>query len=298
MVRLANLHVATKWLATTHGEVSYPTWDLEVHGIRGGKSGVSAPMASKILLTKCFGVRRLELRDFGRMSVRVLQSPGLSRELSRSTRVRALERSRERGRTLTIRHCSGLTSLHLLTDFPDKPSIYSSLSLPFKLRSLYLYNSSYRPELIAMLFHASSETLATLSLSVLQSSPSYASLVNSFHLIASSLRTLHINHRPSPEFIRVLRLCATLKHLSCNSTVDIGGVLDSVSCPIDSLAIELDYSLEETLRTLEGRMGAPSMAGLKKLRVKVLIEGVGTRLEELGRECSRREIALEIEARG
>lgn len=80
-VRLATQTTATKWLATTHGEVEYPTWDLEMRGILGGKSGVSATMASRVLV-KAFGVRRLELRDFGRLSVRSLQNPGLRRESS------------------------------------------------------------------------------------------------------------------------------------------------------------------------------------------------------------------------
>ncbi|KAL8283568.1 hypothetical protein RQP46_005671 [Phenoliferia psychrophenolica] len=268
-VALAKADTANKWLHTTHGEVAYPTWDLELHGIRGGKSGVSAQMASKVL-SKAFGVRRLELRDFGRMSVRVLQNDGLRQ----------------------------LTSLHLLTDFPDKPLLYDTLSLPFHLSSLYLFNSSYRPELIHLLFRSASRTLRTLSLSVLQSAPSYPALVTSIPLVSSTLRTLNINHRPSTAFIDSLATCTALLHLATNSTVDIGAVLDAVQCPLETLRIELDYSLEETLRVLHARMGAPSMTKLRRLTVKVLIEGVGDRLDQLRYECHHRTVELVVEMRG
>ena len=190
-----------------------------------------------------------------------------------------------------------MTSLHLVTTFPDKRSVILSLELPFQLGSLHLYNSRYPPELIAVLFRASSQTLSTLTLSLVQSAPAYPALVASFPLISSTLDTLNINHRPSPAFIRALGRCTTLRHLSCNSTVDLDAVLDSVQSPLHSLAIELDYHLEQTLRTLAGKMGAPALASLRRLDVKVLIAGVGTRLDDLRRECLRREIRLEVQAR-
>lgn len=81
-VRLSKQNSAHKWLSSHTGD--YPTWDLELHGIHSSMSGVSAPTATRVL-AKCFGVRRLELADFKRLSAKVLESPGLSRAFCRAS---------------------------------------------------------------------------------------------------------------------------------------------------------------------------------------------------------------------
>ncbi|KAK4706145.1 hypothetical protein P7C70_g46, partial [Phenoliferia sp. Uapishka_3] len=219
--------------------------------------------------TKAFGVRRLELRDFGRLSVRALESKGLNR----------------------------LSSLHILTTFPDKPATILALSLPFQLTSLFLYNSPYPPELIQKLFECSSRTLKTLSLSLLQSSPAYPALISNLHHIAPTLQSLSLNHRPSQPLIEALHLCTQLQHLTCNASVDLGAVLDSIQCPLLTLNIQLDYGLEQTLKILLGRMGRGSLASLKRMGVKVLIWGTESRLEDLRKECEKEKVDLYVETR-
>lgn len=75
-VRIYKQATAHKWLASP-GTGQHATWDLELRGVHARNEGVSATLALRIV-RKCYGVRRLELRDFGRLSCKVLESPSLS----------------------------------------------------------------------------------------------------------------------------------------------------------------------------------------------------------------------------
>ncbi|KAM0751173.1 hypothetical protein T439DRAFT_356007 [Meredithblackwellia eburnea MCA 4105] len=273
--RLRKQKVAHKWLlATQFGSGNkYPTWDIELHGIQSGREGVSASTAGKVL-DRAFGVRRLELADFGRLSAKVLEKEGLKT----------------------------LTNLHLLTGFPDTSPTIISLQLPFHLQQLHLYNSPYPSSLLSVLFRKSSRSLQTLTLSLPHFAPAYPGLIASFPLIAPTLLHLILVHRPSPSLLALLSQCSSLETLSCNCSVDINSVIDALAgcTTLKTLKMELDWDLEEVLEGFQKRLtefAGVTLMGLRTLYLKVTLEGKGVeaRVEELVTVCEGRGIRVILE---
>ncbi|GAA5821655.1 hypothetical protein JCM3770_003607 [Rhodotorula araucariae] len=217
----------------------YGTRHLDLAGVHAG-GGLSGTTAAR-LLAKIKGVRWLRLADFGRLSARVLQHDNLR----------------------------GLKTLLLMTSFPDKPATITALRLPFHLRTLHLFNRPYAHSILSTLFAASTHSLTSLTLLTGSGSPSYATLVTAFPLVAPNLVHLSLQHRPSPAFISSFAHLSCLAHLECHFAVDLAAVLDALPATgtLRTLAIELDYTLADVAALLVPRLAAPVLASLQVLRI-------------------------------
>jgi hypothetical protein len=193
----------------------------------------------------------------------------------------------------------GLKTLLLMTSFPDKTAVYSTLTLPFHLRSLSLYNRSYPPALLHRIFASSSHTLTSLTLLTTASSPTYSAVVDSLPVVAANLRHLSLQHRPSPLMVAQLPLLTSLRRLDCHFTGDFSPVLDAVASPLTHLTLELDYNLGEVSTALSSRLLDPKsvLSGLKVLSIP-RAPALSSWSEYGGRElieaCEERGVALSI----
>ncbi|GAA6038783.1 hypothetical protein JCM8097_002888 [Rhodosporidiobolus ruineniae] len=218
---------------------------LDLVGVHAGVEGLSGSTAARVLTKLSRGLRWLRLADFGRLSARVLQNENLS----------------------------ALRTLILMTTFPDKPVVLTSLHLPFHLRSLSLFNRSYPSAFISRLFTSSSHTLRSLTVLTNVSASSYPALVASFPLVAPNLRHLSLQHRPSADLVAHFPLLTSLTHLECHVAVDLAAVLDALPTPspptLTHLTLELDYNLLEVSALLVARLSDPTSAlrGLEHLTI-------------------------------
>lgn len=172
---------------------------------------------------------------------------------------------------------TGLRTLLLATSFPDKPATISALRLPFRLRSLHLFNRTYSPHVLSTLFSSSSTSLESLTLLTGSSSPSYPALVRSFPLVAPNLSHLALQHRPSPALVEHFALLGRLQHLECHFAVDLASVLDALppsgsaaASPLRTLSLELDYNLSDVSAVVVSRLVDPlrgPLRGLERLRI-------------------------------
>ncbi|GAA5958616.1 hypothetical protein JCM3765_006698 [Sporobolomyces pararoseus] len=217
----------------------YLTKELSLEGVHSGSDGLSGSTAARVL-GKVIGVRTLRLMDFGRLSLRVLQNENLS----------------------TLR------TLYLMSSFPDKSTTVNSLSFPFHLRTLHLFNRAYSSHLLPTLFSQSSSTLTSLTLITSHSSPSYPSLIEALPSVASNLLHLSLQHRPSPALISTFPLCTRLSHLECSFAVDLGATIDTLpNARLKTLSIELDYNLVDVAQVLLLRLESPTLEGLETLKI-------------------------------
>lgn len=161
-----------------------------------------------------------------------------------------------------------LRTLYLMSSFPDKSSTVTSLSFPFHLRTLHLYNRNYSSNLLPTLFNQCSRTLTSLTLITSHSSPSYNSLVDGFPSVASNLLHLSLQHRPSPELFAHFALCTRLEYLECSFAVNLASVLDSLmNARLKTLSIELDYNLVDVAQILLLRLDASTLDRLETLKI-------------------------------
>ncbi|GAA6063709.1 hypothetical protein JCM10212_004436 [Sporobolomyces blumeae] len=215
------------------------TSHLSLEGVHSGSDGLSGSTAARVL-SKVVGVRVLKLMDFGRLSLRVLQNDNLS----------------------TLR------TLYLMSSFPDRSSTVTSLSFPFHLSALHLFNRHYSSDLLPVLFAQSTSTLTSLTLITSHSSPSYASLVRAMPSVAPNLVHLSLQHRPSRDLVECLALCRNLRHLECSFAVDLGAVLDALSSVrLATLSVELDYNLVDVAQVVVDRLELDVLSSLEKLKI-------------------------------
>ncbi|GJN94331.1 hypothetical protein Rhopal_007405-T1 [Rhodotorula paludigena] len=254
----------------------YGTRELDVTGVHSGVEGLSGTTAARVL-GKIKGVKVLRLADFGRLSARVLQNENLA----------------------------GLTTLILSTSFPDKPATIAALRFPFHLRTLHLFNRSYGPSILPALLSASAHSLTSLTLLTSSGSPSYASLVASFPLVAPSLRHFSLQSRPSPDLVATFSGLAKLQHLACHFAVDLGSVLDALpqdarprAATLRTLSIELEYDLAPKSALLAPRIRSlPALAALEELhipRAPAMAEFRAFGGEELLEACEERGVKVVI----
>ncbi|GAA5998902.1 uncharacterized protein JCM10292_005784 [Rhodotorula paludigena] len=254
----------------------YGTRELDVTGVHSGVEGLSGTTAARVL-SKIKGVKVLRLADFGRLSARVLQNENLA----------------------------GLTTLILSTSFPDKPATIAALRFPFHLRTLHLFNRSYGPSILPALLSASAHSLTSLTLLTSSGSPSYASLVASFPLVAPNLRHFSLQSRPSPDLVATFSELARLQHLACHFAVDLGSVLDALpqnpqtgAATLRTLSIELEYDLAPKSALLAPRIRAlPALAALEELRIPrapAMAEFRAFGGEELLEACEERGVRVVI----
>ncbi|BGP27663.1 proteophosphoglycan 5 [Rhodotorula toruloides] len=238
-VRVHNPHTAKKVLSSPVLGM-FATAKLDLAGVHAGNEGLSGTTAAR-LLAKIRGVRWLRLADFGRLSARVLQNDNLS----------------------------GLQTLVLMTAFPDKPSVLSSLRFPFHLRVLHLFNRSYGPSILPILFSASRYSLTSLTLLTNSTSASYPSLTAAFPSVAPNLRFLSLQHRASRDLTSLFSLLTNLTHLECHFAVDLPATLDSLprTGRLSTLSLELDYNLLDVANVLTSRLDGPVLCNLRVLRI-------------------------------
>ncbi|GAA5842230.1 hypothetical protein JCM3766R1_005075 [Sporobolomyces carnicolor] len=248
----------------------YATRELSLEGVHSGSDGLSGSTATRVI-SKVIGVRTLRLMDFGRLSLRVLQYDNLS----------------------TLR------TLYLMSSFPDKSTTVTSLSFPFHLRSLHLFNRAYSSNLLPTLFNQCATTLTSLTLITSHSSPSYPSLVKAFPAVARNLVHLSLQHRPSADLTASFDLCTRLARLDCSFAVDLASTLDSLeNAPLKTLSIELDYNLVDVAQVLLHRLD--STATLAQLDVlKFPIAPARAEFREFGGQglldrCQEKGITVEV----
>ncbi|GAA5861999.1 hypothetical protein JCM8547_001553 [Rhodosporidiobolus lusitaniae] len=254
--------------------------ELDIVGVHGGIEGLSGSTAGRVL-GKVRGVRWLRLADFGRLSARVLCGEGMS----------------------------GLKTLLLMTTFPDKPALLSTLHLPFHLLTLSLFNRSYPPAFLHTLFFSSSHTLTSLTLLTSASSPAYNALIDALPLVAKNLRHLSLQHRPSQRFVEeVVPLFTSLQHLEAHSAVDLSVIFSALPAPSPSspptlthFTLELDYNLLDISTLLSTLLSAsPTTSVLGKLRKLTIPRAPSTvEFREFGgarllETCAERNIEVEV----
>lgn len=275
----------------------YGTRELDVTGVHSGVEGLSGTTAARVL-SKIKGVKVLRLADFGRLSARVLQNENLAGAPSRAS-------ARCPVCTLTEISPTGLTTLILSTSFPDKPATIAALRFPFHLRTLHLFNRSYGPSILPALLSASAHSLTSLTLLTSSGSPSYASLVASFPLVAPNLRHFSLQSRPSPDLVATFSGLARLQHLACHFAVDLGSVLDALpqdaqpgAATLRTLSIELEYDLAPKSALLAPRIRSlPALAALEELRIPrapAMAEFRAFGGEELLEACEERGVRVVI----
>ncbi|GAA5930064.1 uncharacterized protein JCM15063_004706 [Sporobolomyces koalae] len=217
----------------------YGTRELSLEGVHSGSDGLSGSTAARVL-SKVVGVRTLKIMDFGRLSLKCLSLDNLS----------------------TLR------TLYLMSSFPDKSTTINSLSFPFHLRTLHLFNRSYSSNLLPTLFDQCSRTLASLTLITSHSSSSYPALVSAFPLVAPNLVHLSLQHRPSQDLIDTFALCTRLSSLECTFAVNLATVLDALPhAQLKHLSIELDYNLVDVAQVLVTRLDSSTLAQLEVLKI-------------------------------
>ncbi|BGP03479.1 Proteophosphoglycan 5 [Rhodotorula toruloides ATCC 204091] len=238
-VRVHNPHTAKKVLSSLVLGM-YATRQLDLAGVHAGHEGLSGTTAAR-LLGKIRGVRWLRLADFGRLSARVLQNDNLA----------------------------ALQTLVLMTAFPDKTTVLSSLRFPFHLRTLHLFNRSYGPSILPILFSASRHSLTSLTLLTNSTSASYPSLITAFPSVAPNLRFLSLQHRASGDLTSLFSLLTNLTHLECHFAVNLPTTLDSLPPTglLSILSLELDYNLLDVANVLTSRLDGPVLRNLKVLRI-------------------------------
>lgn len=163
---------------------------------------------------------------------------------------------------------AGLRTLVLQTPFPDKPAVIKTLHIPFQLRSLHLYNRAYHPTLLSTLLAASEGSLTSLHLSLSSSGLPYAGLLASFHLVAPSLRHLHLLNRLDDQLTSLLSLCTNLIELVCHPSINLAATLDSLppvppggTLGLRHLEVEVDYNAMEVVRIISLRLFGPPQFG-------------------------------------
>lgn len=260
-VRVHNPNTAKKVLSSPVLGM-YATRQLDLAGVHAGHEGLSGTTAAR-LLGKIRGVRWLRLADFGRLSARVLQNDNLA---GASPALVQSSPSLDNAHSFLS---AGLQTLVLMTAFPDKTTVLSALRFPFHLRTLHLFNRSYGPSILPILFSASRHSLTSLTLLTNSTSSSYPSLINAFPSVAPNLRFLSLQHRASRDLTSLFSLLTSLTHLECHFAVDLPTTLDSLPPTglLSILSLELDYNLLDVANVLTSRLDGPVLRNLKVLRI-------------------------------
>ncbi|KAI5478868.1 hypothetical protein MNV49_004502 [Pseudohyphozyma bogoriensis] len=255
---------AARWLSSPSTTTKLRGWDaqpfrsesLVVEGIAGRREGVKGETARKVF-ERVRGVKRVEVKDFARLSAKVLSAEGLS----------------------------GLKHLSLLTSFSMPPT---PLSLPFTLTSLSLFNSRYPPSLVSLLLHTSSTSLRSLRLSLVPSTPAYTAIITSFPLLAPHLTTLILHHSPSPPLLSLFPLLSSLTTLAMNGSVPALRVIDAVEASwgtLEVLEIQLGWDQPGLVEAVLERVRGGRLVALKEVKVEgggVVERRVWQELEQLG----------------
>jgi len=169
----------------------------------------------------------------------------------------------------------------------------------FCLRTLTITLGSQSPALFELLLSSSSQTLRSLFLSLLASSPSYAGLVSALPLVLPTLTHLSLQHRPSPALLATLAHCHSLRSLTLHSAVPLDECLDHLPAPsLRQLELQFNYNLEhivDVLRTRTvpgGPLGAVEVVRIPRAtRSMFVLCGLSSFLGE----CVERGVRLEID---
>jgi len=221
------------------------------------------------LLGKVRGVKVLSLRDFRRLSGRVLEVEGLRGSFLLFALALALW-----GRCTNAGGGADLKHLTLATSFPDSPSTLVGLKIPFQLDSLRLPVAATPPHLISRLFLSSASTITDLDLSLLPSLPGYHGLVSSFPVIAGTLKRLRLAHQPSPTLTDHLKLCTSLQTLQICSGCSFPPILLSLHPGIlQNLSLEFEWDVNDSLALLREVLERKEMKGVKRVEIRCLEVG-------------------------
>ncbi|KAK4047485.1 hypothetical protein OIV83_005397 [Microbotryomycetes sp. JL201] len=245
-ITISNSVTATKWLASPLLGM-YATRELDLVGVHAGP-GLSGTTATRII-SKAVGVRWLRLSDFKRLSCKLLASDSLRY----------------------------LDTLVLQTPFPDKAAVVELINLPFRLRTLHVYNRAYEPRLLEKILETSRGSLTSLQLSITHSAAAYPGLLAGFPAVAPTLKRLELHHSPPNELIAMLALCPRLEHIQCHPSTNIAMLLDTLPQDVRlySLEVRTDFNTVETLRLLGSRLfGRDATQILSKLR-HLRVTGIG-----------------------
>ena len=174
----------------------------------------------------------------------------------------------------------------------------STITLPFQLKRLDLRNKPVSHTLLQALLTPS---LQTLTISLLPSSPTYASLIALFPLVGPTLYHLHLLHRASPALLQTLDHCVALQTFVAHPSVDLEGAvprLARVAFELRTVEVHVAYNTTLVVGLLEllvGRDGGQmrsvcirgaSVEGLEKAGVGDFVQrcakaGVQLRLDKV-----------------
>ena len=198
-----------------------------------------------------------------------------------------------------IARVAALKSLTLMSPLADRHNTLHKITPTFRLKTLTITLGSSSPALFEQLLASSSQTLRSLYLSLLASSPSYAGLVSALPLVLPTLIHLSLQHRPSPALLATLKHCHSLQSLTLHSSVPLAECLDHLpGRSLRQLDLQFDYNLEQVVAILRARIvpGGP-LGGVEVIRIPRATKSmfVLCGLSSFLSECVERNVRLEID---